>query len=295
MKAAFKIVLTALIIFCVDLFAQPVPIKIKGRWGIKDGDKVLIQPVFDTIFNFDEGRKVCLACAKQKAPANKIIRTNAVSWACNYLNPKQQKLTIKTNDNDTCTVFSFTKNSVKNYMDYQESIVVSVKGKMFLVSKDFRQLTFNDYHEISPSVDPLFYQVKIIDGSETALCGLIDRQEKIVIPYQYSHIRINPIDSLIMGCAAGVREGSDDDIFDYNGKRLESYRRHVEMATKTHIVHRVFEPKDHFVIYNINSKEEKNLNANEVHFFDHHEILIRIKDDWYVYDLNTHTKKPKQY
>jgi len=285
----------SLVALSVWVSAQTAPFKEKNRWGIKEGDKVLIQPVYDTIFNFDEKGKVCLACVKQKGTMNKIIRTTTYTFVCNYLNNKQQKLRIKTEGNDTCSTFSLGKNTVKQLYDNPDVFVVSTKGKKHLVSKDFRQLTFNGYHEVGPSVEPLFYQAQIMDESETVLSGLIDHNEKVVIPYYYSHIRINPVDSLIMGCAAGIREGSDDDVFDYTGKKITSYRRHVEMITKNHVVHRVFEPKDHFVIYNIKTKEEKNLNASEVYFFDHNEILIRIKDDWYVYDLNTHTKKPKQY
>jgi catabolite regulation protein CreA len=134
-----------------------------------------------------------------------------------------------------------------------------------------------------------------MDESETVLSGLVDVREKEVTPCLYSHIRINPVDSLIMCCSAGVRENSDDDIFNYEGKKIGSYRRHVEMATKKFIIHRIFEPKEHFLIYNIETKTEKNLQASEVHFFENDEILIRIKDDWYVYDLLTDHKKPKQY
>jgi hypothetical protein len=89
-----------------------------------------------------------------------------------------------------------------------------------------------------------------------------------------------------------VRPNADDDIYDYSGKRIESYHRHVELATRNFIIHKLFEPKEHYVIYNIKSREEIKLAADEVQHGIHDEILVRIKNDWYLYDLNTNTKKP---
>lgn len=291
-----KIVTVLLLLIGQALVGQTSPFKDKNHWGIKENKEVLIPALFDTILNFDEGGKVCMACFKVKsASANKFMRTNTVSFACNYLNKKQQKLRIKTTTNDTCTVFSYSKNSFKQYTENPASFEVSVKGIKYLVDKDFKQLTFNEYLGVWPSLDPGFYLVQKADESETLLTGLVDTQEKEIIPCRYSHIRINPVDSLIMGCSAGIRENGDDDLFDYSGKKIDAYKRHIEMATKHFIIHKIFIPKEYYVLYNIKTKEEKTLNANEVHFFEHDEILIRIKDDWYVYDLNTNQKKPKQY
>jgi hypothetical protein len=278
------------------LRAQTSTFKEKNHWGIKDKEGIIIAPVFDTIFNFDETGKVCLACFKLKsASANKIIKTSTITFACNYINNKGQKLRVKDGNNDTCSVFSLSKNTVKQLNDNPVSFAVAVKNRRHLVTKDFKQLTFNGYFDISPSIDPAFYNIQQMDESEIVMAGLVDINEKEIIPCRYSHIRINPVDSLIMCCTAGVRDGSEDDIFDYSGKKVNSHRRHIEMATKNFMIQKVFEPKEHYVIYNIKTKEEKNLQANEVVFFDHDQILIRIKDDWYVYDLITNQKKAKQY
>ena len=64
------------------------------------------------------------------------------------------------------------------------------------------------------------------------------------------------------------------------------------MATKHFLIHKIFEPKEYYIIYNIATKEEKQLIADEVKFFMNDEILLRQKNDWYLYDLNTHQKKP---
>jgi hypothetical protein len=291
----FKIFLVVLVTLTNSLYCQTKPFKEGIRWGIKDGNQVIINPVYDTIFNFDETGKVCLACRKMKGPSNKIIKVTTYTYACNYLNKKGEKLRIKAFNNDTCSIFSLGKNTINQYSDAHTSFAVSVKNAKYLVDKEFKQLTFNEYYDVAQSVEPMFYSVSTMDESETILTGLVDLNEHEVIPIQFAHIRINPVDSLIMGCSAGVRINSDDDIFNYAGKKMDSYHRHVEMATKDYIIHKVFTPKEHFVIYNIKTKEEKNLQANEIHFFDHEEILIRIRDDWYVYNLKTNLKTPKQY
>ena len=291
----FKILLIALLGLTNSISSQSLPFKENARWGIKDGNKVIINPTYDSIFNFDETGKVCLACRKMKGPSNKIIKVTTFTYACHYLNKKGEKLRIKAGNNDTCSIFSLGKNTVTQFSDAHTTFVVGVKGLKYMVDKTFKQLTFNGHYDIGQSVEPLFYLASSIDESETILTGLIDLNEHEVIPIQYAHIRINPVDSLIMGCSAGVRANSDDDVFNYSGKKIDSYHRHVEMATKDYIVHKVFTPKEHFIIYNIKTKEEKNLQANEIHFFDHEEILIRIKDDWYIYNLKTNAKTPKQY
>lgn len=287
-----------MLFLALSAWAQTTVFSENHRWGIKEKSTILVAPIYDSVFNFDESGKVCMVCFKLKtaAPANKIIRVNnSYKIYCNYLDRSGKKLNIKTDDQDTCTVFSLGKSSFKQYTEYTNSFVVAVKGKKYMVGKDFKQITFKGYHDVSPSVDPGFYNVQVMDENEVVLAGLIDRNESFVIPAAYSHIKINPADSLIIACTAGVRTGADDDVFNYEGKKRDSYRRHVEMATKNFVIEKIFEPKEHFVIVNLRTKEEKNLQANEVYFYEQDEILIRIKDDWYVYDLKTDQKKPKQY
>jgi len=291
-----KIFLLFICLFADWLAAQTKPFKDKNHWGIKEKETIVIPAVYDTIFNFDESGKVCLACFKIKsASSNKIIKTSSYTYVCNYLNRNQHKLRIKTEENDTCTVFSLNKTTVKQYIDDTQPFTVSSKGKKYLVGKDFKQLTFTGYYNVSNTLDHYLYTIQQMDESETVLTGVINAQEKEVIPCKYSHIRVNPVDSFIMACTAGVRINGDDDIYNYAGKKVGSYHRHIEMATKNFIIHKVFEPKEHFVIHNIKAKTDKNLQASEVHFYENDQILIRIKDDWYVYDLTTDQKKAKEY
>jgi hypothetical protein len=296
MNASLYLKLNALPLFLAwfmltsTLLAQPY--KENNKWGIRENETVIIPAVYDTVFDFDATGQVCLACFKTKGTtANKFIKIFTTTYACNYLNKKNERLKIR-NGRDTCTVFSLGKQTINQYSDLLPTFVVSAKGKKNLVSKNFKQLTRRGYHEISTSAVPEFYIAREEAESEIVFTGVINAAEDEIVPYQYSGIVFNTSDSLIIACSAGVRPNADDDIYNYSGKRIESYHRHVELATRNFIVHKLFEPKEHYVIYNIKSREEINLAADEVLHSNHDEILVRIKNDWYLYDLNTNTKKP---
>jgi hypothetical protein len=88
-----------------------------------------------------------------------------------------------------------------------------------------------------------------------------------------------------------VRINADDEVFDYNGKKIIGTHRHIDLATKHFLIHKIYEPKEYYIFYNISTKEEKIIHADEVKLFEHDEILLREKKDWYLYDLNSNTKK----
>jgi hypothetical protein len=74
---------------------------------------------------------------------------------------------------------------------------------------------------------------------------------------------------------------------------VESSRRHIEMASKNFLIHKIYEPKEYYVLYNIKTKQEKQLQADDLVFYENDEVLIRIKNDWFIYDMVTNQKKPK--
>jgi hypothetical protein len=278
------------------LVAQTNIFREKGKWGIKENGQVLIAANYDTIFNFDDEEKVCLACFKtKKAPQNKFIKTISITYNCNYLSKENKKLQAHVVDNDTCTVFDFNKHTVEEYQENPNAFTVMVANKKYLINKSFEQLTFKPYHQVKQSIDPAFYNVEVMEQNEIIYAGLIDKYEKEVIPHQFSMVKINPIDSLIYGCRAGLVENYYDDVFNYQGKKIDNYHRHIELPTKNFIIHKIFEPKETYVVYNIMTKQDLHLRADEVHFYEQDQLLIRIKNDWYVYDLKTNTKKEKSY
>src|SRR5688572_29402207 len=97
---------------CLEAMCQHEPFIENQKWGIKNGDKIVIAPVYDTVFNFDKNSKVCMACFKSKnTNANKFIKVTSTTYSCNYLNTESQRLVIKTSSKDTCSVFQLGKSS----------------------------------------------------------------------------------------------------------------------------------------------------------------------------------------
>lgn len=277
-----------------QISSQIAPFREKGKWGARENGNVIVKPVFDTIFGYDSTGKVCLACFKTRtASANKFMKLVTTTYYCNYLDRAGNRLIVRNSNGDTSSVFSYGKHTLKQYLGGSPYFVVSVKGKKNLVRKDFRQITFNGYHEITTSGDPSLYITQFVNEGDIVLTGLIDKDERLLIPYQYSGITLNTQDSLIVACSAGVRNNASDDIFNYEGKKITSTTRHIDNATKDFIIHKLYEPKEHYTIVNLKSGEEKQFSADDIIVQSRSEILIRIKNDWFIYDMNTHLKKPK--
>jgi hypothetical protein len=271
-----------------------------GKRGVKYGGKVVVPATYDTVFGFDPSGRVCMACHRvTSATSSKFIKVTSTSYVCNYLNAKNTRLVIRNRAGDTCSVFSLAKNSVSDYTDGAEIFAVTARSKKFLVTKDFKQLTYKGYHGIAPSDEPAFYITETVNDAEAVLSGVVNTREEQVVPNSYTSVRINPFDSLIVGCSAGLGNATDD-VYDYSGKRIASYARHVDQATRHFIIHKMFEPGVHYIIYNIATREEKKLAADEVQLAPpllramdkREEIRIRVKNDWFLYDMRTHQKKP---
>ena len=270
-----------------------MPFKENLKWGIKENETIIIKPVYDTVFNFDNTGKVCLACFKTKGvSANKFIRTYTTVYACNYLNKQGNKLQIRTFSNDTCSVFSLGKNSVKQFNDNSTSFVLTSKQKKYLVNKDFTQSIYKSFDEIYLTAEPKFIITEIKNEAGISYTGLINTKEELIVPHNYSGIKINTIDSLIVCCSAGLGGSREDDIYDYNGKKIISFRRHIDMATKNFVIHKIFEPKEYYILLNVKSKEETIFTADEVIPFDKDEILMRVKTEWVVFNLESKVRKP---
>lgn len=285
-----------LFLFSLTAFCQTQVFKEANKWGIKKKDSVVIKPVFDTIFNFDTTGRVCLACFKQKSVSqNRFIRTPNLTFKCNYLNKKGERLIIKPENADTISVFSLLKVSVKQYTENNSYFIVAIKNNKFLVNKNFKQVTTKPYSEIYYTSSPEFFMAEIVTEGNVILKGLIDKDEKEIIPFNYSNIKINNRDSLIVGCSAGIGFNREDDIYNCNGKKLDSYKRHIDMAIKDYVIHKIFEPKEYYIIYNTKTKEENIVYSQEIQLYTSEELLMRNDDHWFTYNLVTHKKKSFDY
>lgn len=283
-----------LIIFAQGPFyGQILGFKENGKWGVKENGLVVVKPQYDTLVVNDSTGGTCLACYKTMgASANKFIKVYTKTYLCNYLNTTGQRLSVKTEGNDSCSVFTLTKNTVRQFTENRNYFVVGVKNKKHLVDRHFKQLTFKGYYDLGFCANPGFLVARTSSDGAIVYTGLILFNEEQLIPYQYSDIKVNPADSLIIACSGAVRQGAEDDVFNYEGKKTGAYRRHIEMATKNFVIHKLYEPKEYYIIYNPQNKEEKNLNAEEVKLYSSDELLIRIKNDWYIYNMVKGEKRP---
>lgn len=293
-RSAFYILLS---LIAISSFSQTSIFRENGKWGIKENNNILIRPIHDTIFNFDSTGKVCLGCNSIKSPhPNKYIKTPVYSFQCRYYDRKGNILTVKDSGGDTTSTFDLLKNTVKEFNNnsYLMRVAVkenSIKDHKFLITKDFTQLTFKRYDDIHFTQSPEFLKVERKNDNNVILCGLINMKEEALLPFAYSNIKVNPDDSLIIGCTAGLGPNSEDDIFDFSGKKISSHRRHVELATKKLIVYRVFLPEEHLTILDLETKKESNEHAEEVKLFDDYTLLMANEGHWFTYDVKTKKKK----
>ncbi|MGZ3900002.1 MAG: hypothetical protein ACXVNM_07180 [Bacteroidia bacterium] len=280
-------------VFSFSVYCQPQVFKEVNKWGIKQGDNVIVKPVYDTVFNFDSTGKVCLACNKTKTPsANRYIKTSTVTFNCNYLSRNSKRLMVIPYGSDTaCSIFTLNRQSVQQYHDNPRYFIASIKNRKFLISKDFKQITFKEYAELYYMPDSNFIMTEIKTEGNMILKGLIDLTEKEIVPMLYSNVKINSRDSLIVACSAGVGANREDDIYNFSGKKVDSYKRHIDMATKKYIIFKIFEPKEYYIIYNLETKEEKIVYSEEAQLFHGDELLMRNDDHWFTYDMSTNKKK----
>jgi hypothetical protein len=284
-------VLAALFIFLfLNTFSQPVIKRGEsGGWILSSNGKK-ISGTYDTIYDFDKSGKVCMGCFKRRTQLpNKLIKVYSTTYSCNYLNNKGVRLQIKTPSNDTCSVFGLTKTSVTD-KDADELFPVSVSNRRYLVNRDFRQLTFGGHNDIHGSGFDGLYIAEELNASETPMSGVINSNEITVIPLKYSTVKVNTDDSLIIGCTAGVKINGEDDIFSVKGQRRSSFRKHIHLATRSFAVLKLFEPEEKFFVYNFNTQVESPLAADEVKLYRDQNIMIRLKRDWYLYDIVTEKK-----
>lgn len=289
-------------IFCLQVVhCQTLLFKELNKWGIKENEKIIIKPVYDTAFNFDESGKICLVCNKGNKPStNRFIKATGTTYFCNYLNREAKRLMIIPEGSDTaCSIFSLTDQGVKQYQENSKYVIASIKNRKYLVTKDFKQITYKNYSEIYFVSEPGFILAEIKNEGNVILKGLIDLKEKTVVPFLYSNIKLNTQDSLIIACSAGIGLNREDDVYNYEGKKLSSCHRHIDMATPKFIIHKLFEPKEYFIIYNIETKEEKVVYGQELQLRKDDELLIRNGDQWFIYNMITNAKtsfdpKPKK-
>jgi len=271
--------------------AQPLVFKSKdGRYGMSLSGKVVAPAIYDTIYMLDPAGSICLGCQlKITTGNNKLFKVTTRSYYCHYRNGRGEVLRIRTENNDTNSVFTLTKNTITQGLE--GPFAVAVHTKKYLVDKTFKQLTFKGHNDVMATEDPNYYVIEEINEAENRFAGLVDKTEKVVFPAKYSGVHVNLKDSLMVLCSAGIKSNSEDEVYTYQKKKIYSSYKHIHLATAKFIILEVFEPEEYFVIVNLSNRVEKQLKAQEVVYHSTDEVMIRLKNTWYIYNLLSGEKK----
>jgi len=271
--------LLAIISLFSSLLAFPqFEYKKKGdKWLCLKNSIEIIPPIYDTILPFDETKNICMACVKsQKSATNKFIKTNNMVLMCKYLNDKNEML-ILTLNGDTTSFFNYSKISNDAYRKYPTYFSVLKNEKKYLVNKDFKQVTQKGYDDIYPSGFSGFYVFRNRTVGMAYLEGILNQNEEIIIPAEFTEVTANPFDSLFIACTAQLKLMGEDYVFNVNGKKLHASYKHIDNATKNFLIHKIFEPKEHYVIYSMGTKKDKIIYADQITYLGNDEVNIKIK------------------
>ncbi|MBK7818044.1 MAG: hypothetical protein IPJ60_11245 [Sphingobacteriaceae bacterium] len=265
-------------------FAQLSTFKKNNKFGFAKDGVELSPPIYDTILPFDSTKKICMACVKTQKPANKFIKTNNMIMVCKYVNDKNESLVLKVK-NDTVNYFALHKKAFDYYTQYKDYVVVSARDKKYVVDKQLKQITFAGYDEIIPSSIKHHFIVENKTLGASYFNGVIDKDEKQVVPMEYTHIKSNPFDTLFICCTAQIKLNGSDDVLDITGKKVQTFNRHIDNASKNFVIHRVFEPYEYYIIHDLHTKKEKIINAEDITYLGNDNVNIKIKGKYFKTSL----------
>lgn len=268
--------------------------KRNGKWGFKKGESTVIEPQYDTVFGFDQTNTLCLAgkINAAKRSINPLTKQIKIEYNYFYINPKNEKLFVRTSGTDSTTEVMLTKQIVNQYLNNNTAFVAMVGNKKFLVSKKGGTISTQTYDNINFTKNPGFYTTENKDlKNNQVYVGLIDAGGKQIIPAVYSKISINTSDSLIYCCTAGVKFNGSDDVYNYGGGKVHSSSKHIHTVSKKHVIYKLFESENSYLLFDMVSGKEKQLKAEWVYYLKN-ETLVIFDGDWYFYDLKTDKRFP---
>lgn len=292
MKAKLKaLILTAVFAFTFVFSKSQTLSAFKSgtKWGFKQGQTVVIEPQYDSVFGFDQTNQICLAGNEDaaKRSINSLTRQVRKEYTFNYINTKNQKLYFKAPRalDSSCNV-NVTKQTASLYLGKNQTFVVSVDGKKMLVTKKGVQISDASYDNINFTKVPGFYTFEI-----SSAWGLMDENAKQIIAPTYSKISFNIYDSVIYCCTAGSKYNGSDDIYNYNGEKTHTSTKHIQCAGKNFAVYRLFESENDFIIYDLKEKKERHVKAEYIYYLKNDTVAL-LDDDWFLYDLKTEKRTP---
>ncbi len=291
MKKVNYIFLISALLIQLKNSAQLSIIKNGSKYTVKLASGGDFPKQFDTIIGINSDLQICMACQKLTTQSvNKFIKSTITSYACNYINANGAVLGIKDNKGDSVKEFSLNKNSFIELLNTKDLLIVAYKSNKYLANNQFKQLTFGTYNGIKPTA---FYNRIIVETkteSGAYLTGLINEKEKWMIEPNYSDIRVNEKDSLFYACTSGNIAGGDDEVFNFEAKKIMAFKRHIDFVNKNYVIHKIFVPNEYYIVYNLQSKEEKIVNCVNLKFYKNDDFIIQEKKGNYLWNFITNQK-----
>lgn len=270
------------------------PFLTNKKWGFKQGETVIIQPQYDTIFGFDATQQICLVgnINPLKRSINPLTKQIKTEYTFFYINAKNEKQYIRTSGTDSTTEVSVSKTTASQYSSNNNAYIATVGDKKYLISKKGGTISGHGYTNIQYSKLPQFYITCTKDTkTNQEYFGLVDSKNKEVIPSLYSKISFNTFDSLIYCCTAGIKFNGSDDVYNYAGGKVHSSSKHIHLASKKFVVYRLFESENSYIIYNMATGKEKPFQADYIYYLKNETVAL-LDGEWYFYNLVTDKRYP---
>jgi hypothetical protein len=266
-----------------------------SKWGFKQGEAVIIEPQYDTTFGFDATQQVAMVANlnPKKNFINPLTKEIKKVYDFYYINPENRKVQLTVSAAPLpITEFQNQQRLAKEYLLASNYFKINQDNKIYLFSKTGKQITQSGYDNIQFTKCPVFFVTETKDKTGQTFVGLIDENEKQIIPPTYSKIKINMYDSLIICCTAGVKFNGADDVYNYKGDKLETSAHHVDYAFKEAVVYKLFEPKVSYLIHENEGNKIKPLAADRLYYLKNQNIVMKQGDNYYFYDFKTEKKTP---
>jgi len=268
--------------------------KQNGKWGFKKGDLVILDPQFDTTFGFDVTNRIALVgkIDRTKKTINPLTKEIKLEYKYYYITPENKRIYIKRSETDSIVDVSISKQTPSGYLNNNNAFIAFAGGKKYLMSKTGQTISHIGFDNINFTKVQNYYttETKELKNNQT-LVGLMKEDGTYVIQQMYSKIIINPFDSVIYCCTAGIKFNGSDDVFNYKGSKIHSSAKHIHFASKSFVIYKLYESENSFIVYNLVSEKEKPLKAEWIYYLKN-ETMVLLDGDWYFYDLKTEKRFP---
>lgn len=286
-----------LFVFCFfQIGAQNLfPIHENGKWGFSNGEKIIINPTYDTVFPFDEKNKIALVATINEfnSSINPLTGEKEPGYDYFYINTNNKKFKLLPNDfPDSLEHLPFQQEFHLKYRDCKSILHILFQDKVYLFSIDGKQLT--------QGYDNIYFQEKVKgflleniiekSGKEYVLKGLYNHESNSNIPCKYKTIEFNLTDSIYFCCSALFDNSKNDDVYNYKGKRVAYSPDHIEFASKNCLITKVYHPKTQFWVDDKKQNKNYSIEGDELIPLKNNHCLIISKNNYTLFDLNNHKR-----